>query len=129
MHKNVRLALRVTLLLLTLLDGVGMTGTGLAKFRNPRWHDAFVVWGDPMWFMYALGVFEMIGGLSLFVPRLAAWAALALMSVMIGAVATTAYHPIVEHRFTWATPALHLCILSAIAAMRWKERWRRPVPG
>ncbi|HEY2824748.1 MAG TPA: DoxX family protein [Gemmatimonadales bacterium] len=124
MHKAVRLTLRVTLLLLTLLEGLGMAGAGLGKFRNQVWHDAFVIWGYPMWFMYAVGAVEMIGGLALFVPRVASWAAMGLMAVMIGAVVTSLHHPIVEPRFTWVTPAMHLCFLSALAAARWRDRWR-----
>ena len=117
--------LRIVLILLTLLDGLGMPGAGWGKFSKPVWHDAFVVWGYPMWFMYAVGVAEIVGGLSLFVPGLASWAALGLMTIMLGAVATSLHHPILAPQpFTWSAPTFHLCILGAIAAMRWKERWR-----
>ena len=129
MHKNVRLALRVTLLLLTLLEGLGMPAAGTGKFWNHFWRDGFVIWGYPMWFMYGIGAVETIAGLALFVPRLASGAALVLIAIMLGAVVTSVHHPIVQPRFTWGTPAAHAVFLTIIAILRWKERWRRPVPG
>ena len=124
MHKGVRMALRVVLLLATLLEGVGMAGSGSAKFYAPIWRTVFGIWGYPMWFMYGIGALETIGGASLFVPKAASWAAMVLMVIMAGAVVTTGVHPIPEHRFTWGAPAAHLAVLSVIALLRWKERWR-----
>ena len=53
---------------------------------------AFERWGYPLWFMYATGLIEVVGGIGLLVKRLAALAAFGLAVVMIGAVATHVVH-------------------------------------
>ena len=50
--------------------------------------EAFERWGYPLWFMYLTGVIEVVGGLALLIPKLAAYAAVAMSGVMVGAVAT-----------------------------------------
>ncbi|MCO5972755.1 DoxX family protein [Actinoallomurus soli] len=50
---------------------------------------AKIGWGQ--WFRYVTGVVEAAGGIGLLVPRLAAWAGLGLIGLMIGAVITQVF--------------------------------------
>ncbi len=51
---------------------------------------AFERWGYPLWFMYATGIIEVLGGIALLFSRVSALAALGLGGMMIGAVGTHA---------------------------------------
>lgn len=46
------------------------------------------IWNFPMWFMYFVGVAQVLGGLALFTRQLRMPASLAMALVMIGAIAT-----------------------------------------
>ena len=52
------------------------------------WTAAFEAWGYPVWFRYAIGVLETLGGAALLVPRLASYAASLLTIIMAGAFVT-----------------------------------------
>lgn len=52
------------------------------------WGPAFSRWGYPVWFLYFIGVVEFVGGLLLVIPRYKVFGALALATVMIGALIT-----------------------------------------
>lgn len=67
--------------------------SGVAKLASLEFElAAFARWGYPLWFMYATGVIEVVGGLALLVRRVSALASVGLGGMMIGAVATHAMH-------------------------------------
>jgi uncharacterized membrane protein YphA (DoxX/SURF4 family) len=47
------------------------------------------VWHFPLWFMYFVGVAQVLGGLALFTRQLRMPASLAMALIMMGAIATT----------------------------------------
>jgi putative oxidoreductase len=86
----------------------------------------FAHFGYASWFMYLIGVLELAGGLGLLMRRSAGWAALAMVVVMIGAVAS---HLNAGDGPAMFTPACVVLLLCALAA--WIERdqlmgWNRP---
>src|SRR5262245_2886095 len=65
---------------------------GIAKFADPSWARKFAGWGYPSGFYMVIGALEAIGGVCLFVPRIATYAAALLGVIMIGALATHLLH-------------------------------------
>jgi len=53
---------------------------------------AFERWGYPIWFMYLIGVVEVVGGIGLIIQRFSATAGAALALMMIGAIGTHVIH-------------------------------------
>ena len=47
------------------------------------------IWHFPLWFMYFVGVAQLLGGIALFTRQLRMPASLAMALIMIGAIATT----------------------------------------
>jgi len=47
------------------------------------------VWHFPLWFMYFVGVAQVLGGIGLFIRQLRMPASLAMAFIMIGAIVTT----------------------------------------
>ena len=67
-----------------------LVGTG--KFGDPNWAHRFAAWGYPAGFYMVVGIFEIVGGLLILVPRAAVYGALIVMTVMLGAFATHLTH-------------------------------------
>ena len=67
---------------------VAMAGTGVQKFTVPAWERMFRAWGYPDHFYLVIGAVEVLGGLALLVPKVAAPAAVVLMVVMVAAAIT-----------------------------------------
>src|SRR4051812_7303284 len=44
----------------------------------------------PVWFMYFIGIAELLGAIGLWIPKTQKWAVWGLMIIMVGAVITTA---------------------------------------
>ena len=63
---------------------------GVRKFdADGFWSHAFLeTWGFPIWFMYFIGVVEVVGGFFLLTPKLRHIGSLALAVVMVGALTT-----------------------------------------
>jgi len=77
----------------TVLLGALFVLQGLMKFpAESPWPGMFRNWGFPENFHLVIGVLELLGGLFLFVPRLAGFAALTLAAVMTGACLTHLLH-------------------------------------
>jgi len=57
---------------------------------------AFERWGYALWFMYAIGVAELAGGLALWWSRISTWASAGLSLVMVGAVGTHILHGVIS---------------------------------
>jgi putative oxidoreductase len=80
---------RVTVVwLVTVLMAVVMTGSGVEKFTKHAWERMFRVWGYPDHFFQVIGAIEVLCGVGLLVPRIAAYCASTLSVVMIGAAIT-----------------------------------------
>ncbi|GAA4603915.1 hypothetical protein GCM10023195_13120 [Actinoallomurus liliacearum] len=74
---------------------------------------AKIGWGQ--WFRYVTGVVEAAGAIGLLIPRLAAWAALGLIGLMIGAVITQVL--VLVPAFA-ALPAVFGVLFAVIARVR-----------
>ena len=62
---------------------------GLAKFDDASgWAKAFRFWGYPDWFRVTIGVLELLAALLLIAGRTAAFGAIVIIAVMLGAWAT-----------------------------------------
>ena len=55
---------------------------------RPQWIELFRNWGFPDKFYLVVGVLELLGAVGLLIPRIAGYAAAALIVLMIGASAT-----------------------------------------
>ena len=55
-------------------------------------NDQFADWGYPASAAIVIGLFELLGAIGLLVPRLSGWAALLLMTIMLGAMVTLGVH-------------------------------------
>jgi putative oxidoreductase len=68
---------------------------GISKLEGPsamRWTGRFAHWGYPANAQYVIGVFEILGGLGVLIPRWRRAAAAILVALMIGALCTHAVH-------------------------------------
>jgi len=65
-----------------------MVGSGVEKFTGSMWERMFRVWGYPEGFYLVIGAIEVVGGIGLLIPRVAAYSAPTLSVVMIGAAIT-----------------------------------------
>ncbi|MEV5709122.1 DoxX family protein [Actinoallomurus sp. NPDC052274] len=74
---------------------------------------AKIGWGQ--WFRYVTGVVEAAGAIGLLIPRLAAWAALGLIGLMIGAIITQVF--VLVPAFA-ALPAVFGVLFAVIARVR-----------
>jgi len=97
--------------------------SGLGKFVGHFWQPLFASWGYPSWFAGVVGATEIIAGICLFIPRLAAYAAIVLAVIMAGAFVTLYTHP--SELMGWgARPLFYLAILAGVGLARWKDRRR-----
>jgi len=56
---------------------------------DPMAKAGFAVAHLPVWFMYFIGVCELLGAIGLWIPRLRNWAAAGLFIILAGAIVTT----------------------------------------
>jgi putative oxidoreductase len=66
---------------------------GISKLEGPsalRWAERFTQWGYPAAARPVVGVFEILGGLGVLIPRLRRPAAASLIAIMMGALCTHA---------------------------------------
>lgn len=79
--------------IVSMILAVVFIASGGAKLAGMEFEiAAFERWGYPLWFMYATGLVEVLGGIGLLIKRVAPLAALGLAVMMIGAVATHVLH-------------------------------------
>lgn len=50
--------------------------------------EQFATWGYPAWFSYLIGAAELAGAVGLLIPKMARYAAIGLILVMLGAIFT-----------------------------------------
>jgi len=111
-----------SLWLVTILEVLAMGLAGSMKFTRPgMWTAYFVQFGFAAWFSYVIGAAEMAGAALLLVPRVAAWAAVLLLAIMIVALVEVATH---DTDLGADGPTVHVVLLTVILAARWGARWR-----
>lgn len=110
----------VLLWVLALFIALVMIQQGFAKFSpDGRWARSFATWGYPVWFRVLVGAIETGGGALLLVPPLATYAAVALVTIMLGAAGTLLLDGRVVDA---ATPVAYGVVLLWIA---WERRAQR----
>ena len=112
-----------TLLLWVVSIGAGaaMTLAGASKFlASEMWVTNFASWGYPAVFSYLIGVLEVVGGLSVFVPRFATYGASLVAAIMIGAAATLIMNP---GEMGPTVPLINIVLFAGIAYFRREVRW------
>jgi putative oxidoreductase len=93
---------------------------GVSKFAGPsalRWAERFSRWGYPANTQYIVGLFEILGGLGVLIPKWRRAAAAILGALMIGALCTHA----VQAEFGRLIPPL---VLGALALLLYSSRLR-----
>ncbi len=96
---------------------------GATKLAGQQMHvEQFAHWAYPVWFMYVVGAWEVVGAIGLVIPQSAFYAAVFMAIDMAGAVYTTAIR--VNEPRTAIVPFVLLVALMGVAYLR------RPVaPG
>ena len=75
------------------------------------------IWHFPLWFMYFVGIAQVLGGIGLFTRQLRMPASLAMALIMIGAVATTIVSGQVVNVIICAV-VLILCLITFIVRLK-----------
>lgn len=75
---------------------------------------SFESWGYPGWFSYLIGAAEAGGGVGLLIPKLARWAAVGLILVMLGALFTELTNGGLAVR-----PVPWMVLAAVVAWLRW----------
>jgi uncharacterized membrane protein YphA (DoxX/SURF4 family) len=93
-----------------LLAAVFVAAGGAKLYGVPMMVENFQHIGFGQWFRYVTGLLEIVGGIAILVPTIAAVGALLLSCIMVGAVVT---HLVIGGS---AVPAIVLLLLTAIVA-------------
>lgn len=82
----------VRIVLLTLVT-IAFVAAGVMKLAGlPFEVNGFLGWGYPLWFMYFIGVCEAAGAIGLHIPKLARYASVGLVVILLGAIGTHVFH-------------------------------------
>lgn len=111
--------LNLTLWAVTCLVAAMFLLSGVPKLFDPGWVDRFARWGYAEWFVYLIAVLEILGAIGLLVPKTAAYAALGLIIIMLGAMYTHLTHD-QSNRIIWNL--VYILLLGFIAIRRWQQR-------
>jgi uncharacterized membrane protein YphA (DoxX/SURF4 family) len=85
-------AVNIALWVLQILLALQFVMAGLAKvFGDPAMIEMFATISVGQWFRYVVGALELAGAVGLLIPRLTGLAALGLVCLMVGAVATNVF--------------------------------------
>lgn len=104
---------------LSILLAVAYFWAGLWKLLGSEaMASQFAGWGYPVWFMTVIGIIEVGGGITLLVPRTAAYAAAALGVVMLGAAYT---HIANAEGAAVLRPLLFLAVLAVVFWLRRRD--------
>ena len=123
--KRVRIVGKVLLWIVSIFAGLAMVAVGQGKFTNPElWATWFESWGYPGWFMTLVGAAEVLGGLSLLIPKTAPYGAAGLIIIMLGALFTVVTNE--SGRFTPPPVLMYLTLFSIIVWFRRPEWLRTP---
>lgn len=122
--KRRRILRAILLWVPTVLFGLLFVMQGVIKLApDTPWVAVFEKFGYPDGFYLVIGVVELLGGLALFIPRTAGYAALTLGVVMVGATGT---HLMMSEWVNSGFTTLFAAILFALAWARMPGLpWRR----
>ena len=124
---RMRVVPRGGLWVVIVLEALLMGAAGFSKFSNPDfWLSSFVEWGYPAGLASVIGGVEMIGGVLLLVPRLAAYSAGVLVVVMLVATGTVLLHP---GTLGPGASLVNAAALVVVLVGRWGRRRGRPTVG
>ena len=101
---------------------------GIVKLSgSPAWVSRFQRWGYPSHFYLVVGLFELVAGFALLIPRVTKWGALVLIVVMAGATATHAVHGEPQVFTTVVLLSLVVTFCTCVEArLGHDEKWARP---
>ncbi len=109
-------ALTITLWVLQILVAFQFASGGWLKLSGaPEMMELFATIGAGQWFRVVVGALEIAGAIGLLIPRIAGLAALGLVALMVGAIATNLF-------ILNADPWLPLGLLLVSALIAW-GRW------
>jgi uncharacterized membrane protein YphA (DoxX/SURF4 family) len=110
---------KIVLWIVSILLAAAFLFAGSLKLLKPgEVKPVFVQYGYAPWFATVIGASEVLGGIGLLLPPLAALAAAGLSIIMVGAFFTHATHHELAHG---VTPLVLLALLILVAYMRIKE--------
>ena len=78
----------------------------------------------PMWFMYFIGAAEILGGIALWIPKLAKWSSYGLYIIMAGAVVVTIFF---DNPLFAIMPVVVAAIIFYIGKLRAKHSMPAPM--
>ena len=106
---------------ITILAALAMGVAGVTKFTTPdMWNAMFTEWGYSIGFKSLIGAVEIVGAVSVLVPRFATYAATVLVLVMVGAVYTLVS---TQSEMSIVPPLGNLILFAIIAVARRNVRW------
>jgi hypothetical protein len=71
-----------------MLAGAFLLTGGIKLIGSPDMIASFARWGYGTWFMYGIGVIEVLSAIALLIPPIAFFGALGILGVMVGALVT-----------------------------------------
>lgn len=99
-----------------------MIDAGMGKFEHLEgWKTWFAKWGYPDGFSMVVGVLEMGVALFVLIPKLASYASIILISILLGAFFTLLFN---ESDLSLIDPWFSIVILLVPLLGRWKQRWK-----
>ncbi|CAN5162072.1 hypothetical protein BH23BAC1_BH23BAC1_28040 [soil metagenome] len=113
---------RVTKIMAWIITGLlslAFLFSGIAKITGQEFYvTGFIRWGYPLFFMYVIGILQILGVVGLYLKKFRFWAALGLAGIMAGAVAT---HVVSQEAEVIIGPALLMVLSIALAWLRSTE--------
>ena len=110
---------RIAVWACAILLAVAFVFVGMSKLRGRSavgWAERFAQWSYPANASYVVGVFEILGGLGVLIPKWRRAAAAILVAIMIGALCTH----VVQGEFPRIIPPL---ILGGLAFLLYRHEW------
>jgi uncharacterized membrane protein YphA (DoxX/SURF4 family) len=116
-----KIAKEIGLWILTVLLVLMFANAGIRKFfENGGWTWMFRHVGFPDWFRIVIGVVETGAALLLLFPRTAAYGAITVIVVMLGALGTNMIAHMPARGFV--APAVSILVAAVVLGARWKRR-------